>query len=71
VILPYFEPVAAEERIDRLNDVNNVLTRCFKQHNYQYMESDIRWQHVGKREGEIYLFDLADLEKRTEDDYMQ
>ena len=72
VILPYFEPVAAEERIDRLNNINNVLTRCFsKQHDYQYMESDIRRQHIGKREGEIYLFDLADLKKRTEDDYKQ
>jgi hypothetical protein len=31
------------------------------------MESDMRWQHVGKREGKIYLFDLADLEKCTKD----
>jgi hypothetical protein len=33
------------------------------------MESDMRWQHVGKREGKIYLFDLADLEECTEDVY--
>jgi hypothetical protein len=69
VILPYFEPVAAEKRSDHLTEVGAVLTWFFKQHSYQYMESDVRWQHVGKREGKIYLFDLADLEDCTEDVY--
>jgi hypothetical protein len=69
VILPYFEPVATEDRSNRLEEVGAVLTKTFQPHCYRYMESDMRWQHVGKREGKIYLFDLADLEKCTEDVY--
>jgi hypothetical protein len=69
VILPYFEPVATEKRCDHLKEVGAVLTQCFKQRGYRYMESDMRWQHVGKRKDKIYLFDLADLEKCNNDLY--
>jgi hypothetical protein len=69
VILPYFEPVFTERRCNHLKEVRAVLTQCFKQHGYRYMESDMRWQHVGKRKDKIYLFDLADLEKCDNDVY--
>jgi hypothetical protein len=69
VILPYFEPVAKEDRSNHLEEVGAVLTKKFQPHGYRYMESDMRWQHVGKCEGKIYLFDLADLETCTKDVY--
>ena len=61
LMLPYFEPVRNEARIAALPDIRNILEKC-KKKGLQYNNDDLRWRHVGIRNGEICLFDLGSLE---------
>ena len=63
VILPYFVPIGKDERQASLASVRKVLRERFYKNgkSYQFQECDQRWRHVGKYNGEIVLFDLADL----------
>ena len=63
VILPYFVPIGKDERQESLASVEKVLHERFYKNgkSYQFRECDQRWRHVGKYNGEIVLFDLADL----------
>ena len=73
VILPYFEPIPngrSEEYLEAtLSDIQKLLKEKFyckvegKTVSYQFKECDRRWRHVGRWNGQVVLFDLADLEK--------
>jgi hypothetical protein len=60
VILPYFSPIPKEEWLNSIESINDILKK-FKGGHCQFVESDMLWQHLGKFNGQVYLFDLADL----------
>ena len=62
VIMPVFKPIQAENREGTLSDIRNVLKDKFRPKMQSYHDSDRAWRHVGKLDGEVYLFDLADLD---------
>jgi len=64
VILPYFTPIPKNERETVVKLVRNLLHEKFRPENYRFDDSDIQWRHVGKFNGNVYLFDLANLEKQ-------
>ena len=72
VILPYFRPISKKERDPKgetvpedervLEGVRSVLEKL-KNLGLRFAKEDILWRHIGKLEGKVHLFDLADLEK--------
>ena len=66
LLLPYFDPITdVQSRHKCLPQVRRILER-FKSKNLKYKDDDLRWRHVGIRNGEIYLFDLGSLESLEE-----
>ena len=61
VILPYFSPIPKEERLNSIKSIKDILKTRFEPGNYRFDESDMRWRHVGKFDGQVYLYDLAEL----------
>ena len=83
VILPFFEPIAKDEREGVLDEVRKVLSTRFynkvESKSYRFKESDQRWRHIGRwtepgsGDKHFVLFDLADLDEiqnSTEDQHM-
>ena len=61
LLLPYFHPITdAQSRHRCLPQVRRILEH-FQSKNLKYNDDDLRWRHVGIRNGEIALFDLASL----------
>ena len=60
-MMPYFDQVPNDEREGCLNTIRGHLSR-FKDMNLRYNEADLRWRHVGVRNGSTYIFDLGSLE---------
>ena len=66
LLLPYFDPITdVQSRHACLPQVRRILER-FKSKNLKYKDDDLRWRHVGIRNGEIALFDLGSLETPEE-----
>jgi hypothetical protein len=73
VILPFFEPIAKDEREGVLDEVRNVLSTRFynkvESKSYRFKESDQGWRHIGRwtepgsGKNHLVLFDLADLDE--------
>jgi hypothetical protein len=66
VILPFFKPIPKNRRNkETLEKIEKVLhEKFYKQEeskSYQFKDCDWRWRHVGERDNQIVLFDLADL----------
>jgi hypothetical protein len=62
VILSYLLPIPKEEWMNSIESIKDILKK-FKVGDYRFVKLDIRWWHVGKFNGQVYLFDLANLEK--------
>jgi hypothetical protein len=66
VILPFFKPIPNNRRNEEtLKKIEKVLhEKFYKQEeskSYQFKDWDWSWRHVGERDNQIVLFDLADL----------
>ena len=62
LMLPYFDPILdIESRRSHLPQVRVILDH-FKSKKLMYNEDDLRWRHVGIRQGQICLFDLGSLQ---------
>lgn len=59
--MPYFDQVPNDERECCLDAIYDHLSR-FKDINLRYHVADLRWRHVGVRNGSAYIFDLGSLE---------
>ena len=62
LMMPYFDQVRDCERESCLESVKSHLTR-FRTLNLRYNSDDLRWRHVGVRDGLVYIFDLGSLEE--------
>lgn len=54
------------ERGSALNEVDNIL-KSFAAKKFKVAETDYGWRHMGRFNGKVYLFDLADLEEMKAD----
>ena len=61
-MMPYFDQVLDCERANCLKNVESRLTH-FKEMNLRYHMDDVRWRHVGVRNGLVYIFDLGSLDE--------
>ncbi|KAG7360014.1 hypothetical protein IV203_035112 [Nitzschia inconspicua] len=61
LLMPYFDPVQLHERMSVLPAVKTILSD-FKKKGLRYADDDLRWRHIGMRDGRVYLFDLGSLE---------
>jgi hypothetical protein len=62
VILLHFLPIPKEEWLNSIESINDILKK-FKVGHYQFVKLDMLWQQMGKFNGQVHPFDLADLEK--------
>jgi hypothetical protein len=62
LMMPYFDQVLDCERENYLKNVESRLTH-FKEMNLRYNMDDVRWRHVGVRNGLVYIFDLGSLDE--------
>jgi hypothetical protein len=63
LLMPYFDQVSSDQREGCIGAIREHLTR-FKDMNLRYNTEDLRWRHVGVRDGQTpYLFDLGSLEE--------
>jgi hypothetical protein len=60
LMMPYFAQVLNHERKGYLNQIKVHLS-SFKEKNLLYNEADLRWRHIGVRDGSVYIFDLGSL----------
>jgi hypothetical protein len=60
LMMPYFDQVLNHEREGYLDQIKVYLS-FFKEHNLLYREEDLRWRHIGVRDGSVYIFDLGSL----------
>ena len=49
------------DREKRIQYIRMILETKAQPHNYKFAKSDMQWRHVGKLDGNIYLFDHGDL----------
>jgi hypothetical protein len=61
VIMPYFAPIAIEDRPRSLIAIKDIILPKFAEKKLKFKQTDQRWRHVGKFDDTVYLFDLADL----------
>lgn len=61
IVMPFFEPVKKQDREGALDGIKSVLDKQFAPLNLMYEDDDVRWRHVGTRDREYVLFDVADL----------
>jgi hypothetical protein len=61
VILPFFQPIEVQDRLDKISDIEDCLKK-FTEKNLAFRECDQCWRHVGCFKEKVYLFDLGDLE---------
>mmetsp|Transcript_2789 Transcript_2789/g.7812 ORF Transcript_2789/g.7812 Transcript_2789/m.7812 type:complete len:541 (-) Transcript_2789:32-1654(-) len=61
LMMPYFDQVPYNERECCIDAIHDHLSR-FKDMDLRYSETDLRWRHVGVRNGSPYIFDLGSLE---------
>ena len=61
VVMPFFDPVPVSQR---KSEIPNIMSRLelFIKHNLAFHECDQSWRHIGRFNGQLYLFDLGDLE---------
>ena len=69
IVMPFFDPVPKDERMSRIEDIQNVLG-VFALKNLKYKDEDVRWRHVGLYEGKCILYDLAELEASTSNSFV-
>jgi hypothetical protein len=69
VVMPFFDPVPKDERESRIEEIQNVL-EVFASKNLKYKDEDVRWRHVGLYEGNCILYDLAELERTTDNSFV-
>ena len=62
LMMPYFDQVPSNEREGWLPEIQQHLEN-FKSRNLQYNPDDLRWRHIGVRNGYVYIFDLGSLKK--------
>lgn len=60
LMMPYFDQVLNHEREGCLDQIKVHLT-SFKEKNLLYRKEDLRWRHIGVRDGSVYIFDLGSL----------
>ena len=68
VVHPYFKHPNKDDRLGLRSKIIERLRDCFAKHDKYYVEDDQSWRHIGMFQGELYLFDLADLETDSECD---
>jgi hypothetical protein len=61
VVLPLFRPIQKAKRKDHMAAIKQELQR-FARKGLKYATCDVCWRHVGLHDGNIVLFDHADLE---------
>jgi hypothetical protein len=61
IILPFFHPIPVHERENAIPDITSRLT-LFTKHQLAFHDSDQSWRHIGRFNGQLYLFDLGDLQ---------
>lgn len=61
LLMPHFDPVLEADRPSSLSAIESILLD-FKKQGLRYADDDLRWRHVGMRDGEVFLFDLGSLE---------
>ena len=62
LLMPYFDPVPQSERESVLPSVKATLSAFKEKKGLRYSDDDLRWRHLGMRDGKAYLFDLGSLE---------
>ena len=61
LFMPYFDPVPKPDRKNVLPNVTTILLD-FKNRGLRYADDELRWRHIGMRDGKVFLFDLGSLE---------
>jgi hypothetical protein len=61
IILPFFHPIPVSER-ETVIPIIKTRLELFTKHKLAFRDCDQSWRHIGRFNGEIYLFDLGDLE---------
>ena len=60
--MPYFDYVRKDERVSVLPSVKTILSSFKTKSSLRYSDEDLRWRHIGMRDGRVFLFDLGSLE---------
>jgi hypothetical protein len=73
IVMPFFKPVAKQDRNSTLEDIKKTLRDCFFTNLWKYSSDDVRWRHVGFYQDaasgdqrQCILYALADLKKLEE-----
>ena len=62
LLMPYFDLIPQPDRESVLPTVKTILSDFKKNKGLRYADNDLRWRHIGMRDGKVFLFDLGSLE---------
>jgi hypothetical protein len=71
IVMPFFKPVQKQNRKSALHGIRSVLEEKFTPHQLMYKDDDVRWCHVGTIGGNYVLFDVADLDEVTTENFVE